>query len=349
MTNAGDGAGADTPVAAGGPASRTGSPAVTADLLTKRFGKFTAVDGLSFEVGEGEVFGLLGSNGAGKSTAIRMLCGLLAPSSGRGSVLGIDVATDPERVKRSIGYMTQRFSLYEDLTVGQNIEFYGGVYGLRGAGLRERSTWALDMAGLKGREGALTGALHGGWKQRLALACAVLHSPRVVFLDEPTGGVDPLSRRRFWRLIDEMAAGGITLIVTTHYLDEAEHCDGIALMHDGRLIALGTVGELKTVFAGRAVLEVECPRYLEAMEKLAGQDQILECSVFGTRLHVVVHEPEGARRRVREMLERDGNVPCSVERVVPSLEDVFIHYVEDASGRSRGNGASGQAGGNAAS
>ena len=213
---------------------------IEVEHLVKRFGAFTAVDDLSFSVEEGEVFGLLGSNGAGKSTAIRMLCALLTPTSGSARVLGLDVGRDAEKLKRRIGYMTQRFSLYEDLTVRQNLQFFGGVYGLHGRAFLERQDWALATAGLAGKEDLLTRSLPGGWKQRLALACSVLHRPRVVFLDEPTGGVDPLSRRRFWTLIDTMAGEGVTLIVTTHYLDEAERCDRIALMHAGRLVALGS-------------------------------------------------------------------------------------------------------------
>ena len=228
--------------------------------LSKRFGAFKAVDRVSLTGERGRDLRFPRRNGAGKSTTIRMLCGLLAPTSGRGLVLGIDVARDPEGVKRRIGYMSQRFSLYDDLTVGQNLRFFGGVYGLHGREAREREAWAVETAGLEGKEGRLTGELPGGWKQRLALACAVLHRPRVVFLDEPTSGVDPISRRRFWRLIDEMAAGGVTVFVTTHYLDEAEHCHRLALIHAGRLVALGTVSELKRVFAGNAVLEVMAPR-----------------------------------------------------------------------------------------
>ena len=298
--------------------------------LTKRFGAFVAVDRLSFEVTEGSVFGLLGSNGAGKSTAIRILCGLLSATWGEARVLGVDVLADPERVKRSIGYMTQRFSLYEDLTVRQNLRFFGGVYGLRGSELLAREAWAVEMAGLKGREDASTGSLSGGWKQRLALACSVLHRPRVLFLDEPTGGVDPLSRRRFWSLIDAMAGEGVTVVVTTHYLDEAEHCDRIALMHAGRLVALGSVPELKQVFVGRAVLEVICPDYAGAMAALEEAGWVHEVSAFGTRLHLVVDDLPGVRARVLEHLARAGNVPATVERIVPSLEDVFIHSVEVA-------------------
>ena len=304
--------------------------------LSKRFGAFRAVDGISLTVAEGEIFGFLGANGAGKSTTIRMLCGLLRPSSGAARVLGIDVAKDPEGVKRRIGYMSQRFSLYDDLTVAQNLRFFGGVYGLHGHEAREREAWALRMADLDGKRDRLTGELPGGWKQRLALACAVLHEPRVVFLDEPTSGVDPISRRRFWRLIDEMAGAGVTVFVTTHYLDEAEYCHRLALIHAGRLVALGTVSELKQVFAGDAVLEVIAPRPGEALEAIGLQPWALETSVFGTRVHVIVKDAEEGRRRIEELLSTQGNPPTAVERILPSLEDVFIHHVEEAeAGRQR--------------
>ena len=305
-------------------------PVIEVAGLIKRFGDFTSVDQVSFTVGRGEVFGLLGSNGAGKSTTIRMLCGLLRPTAGSARVLGIDVAADPERVKRHIGYMTQRFSLYDDLPVAQNLRFFGGIYGLRGAALSAREAWALRMADLTGQGSLLTGSLSAGWKQRLALGCALLHEPEIVFLDEPTGSVDPLSRRRFWSLIDDLARSGVTIIVTTHYLDEAERCDRIALMHNGRIVALGTVGELKEVFAGRALLEVTCPRYLEALERLENAPGVLEVALFATRLHVVVADADvdDAGRRIADALTRDGNQPFAVERIVPSLEDVFIHCIE---------------------
>jgi ABC-2 type transport system ATP-binding protein len=298
--------------------------------LSRRFGAFKAVDRVSLSVEAGEIFGFLGANGAGKSTTIRMLCGLLRPTSGTGLVLGIDVGKQPEEVKKRIGYMSQRFSLYDDLTVLQNLRFFGGVYGLRGATAREREAWALHMSGLEGSEHRFTGELPGGWKQRLALACAVLHRPRVVFLDEPTSGVDPISRRRFWRLIDEMAADGVTVFVTTHYLDEAEYCGRLALIHAGRLVALGTVSALKEVFAGRAVLEIVAPRVSEALEAVAAQPWALETSVFGTRIHVVVADAAESRRRIGELLAADDNPPSSIERILPSLEDVFIHHVEAA-------------------
>ena len=303
-------------------------PAIELDELTKRFGAFTAVDRMSMRVDSGEIFGFLGANGAGKSTVIRMLCGLLAPTAGTGLVLGIDVARDPEGVKRSIGYMSQRFSLYDDLSVLQNLRFFGGVYGLRGARARDREPWAIQMADLTGKEHRLTGELPAGWKQRLALACAVLHEPRVLFLDEPTSGVDPISRRRFWTLIDEMSDQGVTVFVTTHYLDEAEYCHRLALIHAGRLVALGTVSELKEVFSGRAVLEVSAPRLTEDLELIDEQGWAIETSVFGTRLHVVVHDADTGRREIASLLDACDNSATSIVRIVPSLEDVFIHHVE---------------------
>jgi ABC-2 type transport system ATP-binding protein len=302
--------------------------AVDIQHLTKRFGAFVAVDDVSFAVEEGEIFGFLGANGAGKSTTIRMLCGLLRPSSGAASILGIDVGRDPEEVKRRIGYMSQRFSLYDDLTVSQNLRFFGGIYGLSGALAREREAWALDMAALVGQEHRLARELAGGWKQRLALACAVLHRPRVLFLDEPTSGVDPISRRLFWRLIDSMSADGVTVFVTTHYLDEAEYCHRLALIHAGRLISLGTVSEMKAIFGQCAVLEVMAPRVAEALEALSRAPWVLETSIFGRRLHAVVREGEDGRRRTLALLEAQGNVPAQADCIVPSIEDVFIHHVE---------------------
>jgi ABC-2 type transport system ATP-binding protein len=304
------------------------APPVVARDVVKRFGRFTAVDHVSLEVQPGEIFGLLGSNGAGKTTLIRILCGLLSPTSGDARVLGADVARQPEQVRRGIGYMTQRFSLYADLTVMQNLRFFGGVYGLDRDRQREREAWAIDMAELSGLEHRLTGDLPGGFKQRLALACAMLHEPRVVFLDEPTGGVDPLSRRRFWSLIDSLAEQGVTLIVTTHYLDEAEHCHRLALMHAGRIAAQGTVSELKDVFADRPVLEVACPSCLAALDVLQNEPYVHEASVFGARLHLVVEDAERDARRIRETLERAGGRADTIQPIVPSLEDVFIHHIE---------------------
>src|SRR6188472_1880025 len=228
--------------------------------LTRKFGDFTAVDDVSFDVARGEIFGFLGSNGAGKSTTIRMLCGLLRPTSGTAIVGGIDVSSDPEGVKRRIGYMSQRFSLYELLTVDQNIRFFGGVYGLTPERLETRRAFVIEMAGLRGREHSLARDLAGGWRQRLALGCAILREPAILVLDEPTGGVDPLSRRQFWRLIDTLSQSGVTVLVTTHYLDEAERCHRVALIHAGKLAAIGTTTEVKQIFAGRPILEIRADR-----------------------------------------------------------------------------------------
>jgi len=298
--------------------------------LTRRFGKFTAVDNLSLAVREGEIYGFLGSNGAGKTTAIRIMCGLLPPTEGDVEVLGFDVREHPEEIKKRIGYMSQRFSLYEELTVCQNLRFFGGVYGLRGENLQDRMAWAIDMTELEGKQDRQTLGLPGGWKQRLALACAVLHKPPILFLDEPTSGVDPISRRRFWQLIDQMAADGTTVFVTTHYLDEAEQCDRLALMHAGKLLAEGDVAKLKQVFDDRTVLEVECPDIVAALELLGRQDWVLETSVFGTRLHVIIRKDAGDTRRVADLLAHNDNASTLIDRVSPSLEDVFIHHVETA-------------------
>src|SRR5919204_924236 len=256
--------------------------------LTRRFGDFVAVDHLTFDVHQGEIFGFLGANGAGKSTTIRMLCGLLKPTSGTASVGGVDVGADPEGVKTRIGYMSQRFSLYERLTVNQNVRFFGGVYGLAGDHLEKRRRFAIEMAGLEGRENVRTSELAGGWRQRLALGCAILHEPPIVFLDEPTGGVDPLSRRHFWALINRLSEAGVTVLVTTHYLDEAEHCHRIAIIHAGRLAALGTTDELKRIFEGRQLVEIHASNPVEAMRLLDHMTEVEKTSVFGTAVHAVL-------------------------------------------------------------
>jgi len=297
--------------------------------LTKKFGGFTAVDGVSFEVGRGSIFGFLGANGAGKSTTIRMLCGLLDPTAGTATVGGFDVGREPERVKRVIGYMSQKFSLYEDLTVVENIRFFGRVYGLAKKSIDARLPWVLGMAGLKGRERSLTRTLSVGWKQRLALGCAVLHEPEIVFLDEPTGGVDPASRRRFWELINELSERKVTVFVTTHYLDEAEYCNDIRLIHAGRIVAGGSPRELKDKVIRNPILEVATDRAVDALEVLQKEPWVLETSIFGTSLHVSVADEEEGRRLVRERLAREGIVTQRVDRIIPSLEDVFIHKIEE--------------------
>jgi len=302
--------------------------------LSRRFGDFVAVDHLSFQVKPGEIFGFLGANGAGKSTTIRMLCGLLRPTSGTALVGGVDVAVDPEAVKRRIGYMSQRFSLYELLTVDQNIRFFGGIYGLTGDRYAARRQFVLDMAGLQGREATLTRDLPGGWRQRLALGCAILHEPPIVFLDEPTGGVDPLSRRRFWDLIDRMSDAGITVLVTTHYLDEAEHCHRIAIIQAGRLAALGTATELKQVFRDRPIIEVQAAHPVAAMAALDALDDVEKTSLFGTSLHVVLRHPDDAEQVIARALHQAGIEIRALSRVSPSLEDVFLDVVERSEGAS---------------
>ncbi len=300
--------------------------------LTKTFGDFTAVDAVSFDVPRGAIFGFLGANGAGKSTTIRMLCGLLEPTSGAATVGGFDVGREPDKVKRVIGYMSQKFSLYEDLTVVENIRFFGGIYGLTRKAVEGRLPWVLEMAGLRGRERSLTRTLSVGWKQRLALGCAVLHEPEIVFLDEPTGGVDPASRRRFWELINELSARHITVFVTTHYLDEAEYCNDIRLIHAGRIVAGGSPRALKEEVIRHPILEVATDRPVDALQSLRGEPWVSEISIFGMSLHVGVADEAEGRRLVGERLAREGIVPLRVDRIVPSLEDVFIRKIEEQTG-----------------
>jgi ABC-2 type transport system ATP-binding protein len=298
--------------------------------LTRTFGDFVAVNDVSFEVRAGEIFGFLGSNGAGKSTTIRMLCGLLRPTSGTALVGGIDVNRDPEGVKSRIGYMSQRFSLYEKLTVDQNITFFGGIYGLEPDRFARRRNFVLDMAGLRGRENTLTGALSAGWRQRLALGCAILHEPPIVFLDEPTGGVDPLSRRQFWKLIDELSRAGVAVLVTTHYLDEAEHCHRVAIIQAGRLAAHGTVNELKSIFASRPILEVRAAEAVAAMRALDAMPEVEKTSIFGTAVHAVLRSRDLTPAVIASRLEAQGIHPTSCSLVEPSLEDVFLDVAERA-------------------
>jgi len=302
-------------------------PAVTVRELTRRFGAFLAVDRVSFDVEHGEIFGFLGSNGAGKSTTIRMLCGLLKPSSGSATVGGIDVGRDPESVKRRIGYMSQRFSLYELLTVEENTNFFGGLYGLDNSRIAARREFVLEMAGLKGREKTLTRDLAGGWRQRLALGCSILHEPPILFLDEPTGGVDPVSRRQFWQLIDRLSGQGVTVFVTTHYLDEAEHCHRLALMHAGRIAALGAVAELKQVFSGRAVVEVRTSAPMAALRALDDLPTVEKTSPFGTALHVWLKPGIRDTGPLRKRLDELRLSAEPFEFVQPSLEDVFMDVV----------------------
>ena len=306
------------------------SHAIDVQNLTKVFGPFTAVDGLSFTVRQGEIFGFLGANGAGKSTTIRMLCGLLQSTSGSATVGGFDINTQTDALRKNIGYMSQRFSLYDDLTVEQNIRFFGGVYGLRGEKLTDRMNWVITMSGLKGREESLTRTLAGGFKQRLALGCAILHEPKIVFLDEPTGGVDPVSRRNFWELISRLSEQGVTILVTTHFLDEAEYCNDIILIEAGKLLATGSPVELKTQYIRSPILEVSQIDPVASLGKLTGLPWVEETSVFGSSLHVIVKDEKEGRVELARLLGEK----VRIDRIVPSLEDVFLYLL----GRSRGSG-----------
>jgi ABC-2 type transport system ATP-binding protein len=296
--------------------------------LERRFGDFAAVDRISFEVAPGEIFGFVGPNGSGKSTTIRVLTGLLLPTAGKAWVAGLDIWTRRAAIKSVIGYMSQRFSLYEDLTVAQNLDFYGGIYRVPKAARAERKRWALEMAGLAGRERALTGELAGGWRQRLALACAVLHEPPILFLDEPTSGVDPISRRTFWDLIHAMAHRGVTVLVTTHYMDEAEYCDRLALLHQGRIVAMGTPEELRRTHLDAELLEVAVDHPVAALERLGQEPGLREAALFGSVLHVSVPDAAAGAPAVRAALEGSGLRVERVERIAPSLEDVFVSLIE---------------------
>ncbi len=306
--------------------------AITVSNLTKVFGTFTAVDGISFEVSKGEIFGFLGPNGAGKSTTIRMLNGLLLPTSGEGSVAGLDIVRQSEQIKQNIGYMSQRFSLYEDLTAEENLTFFGGVYGLPAARLKERSREVLQMVGLLERRTELTRNLALGLRQRLALASAILHEPPILFLDEPTSGVDPISRRNFWDMIYAMAERGVTILVTTHYMDEAEFCDRLVLIYQGRLIAQGTPRELKGTVPEQ-IIAVYPDRLGEALEVVRQLPQVAEAAVFGDGLHVAAAQAQEAEAAVKEALAARGIAIRRLQQVEPSLEDAFISLIERAGDR----------------
>jgi ABC-2 type transport system ATP-binding protein len=301
---------------------------VKVENLTRTFGDFVAVDNISLSVKKGEVFGFLGPNGAGKSTTIKMLCGLLLPSSGSGTVGGYDIITQSEEIKKTIGYMSQKFSLYDDLTVEENINFFSGIYTVPEEQKKARKQWALDMAGLKDKKGAITKTLPGGFKQRLALGCAILHEPPILFLDEPTSGVDPISRRNFWKLIYEMSKTGTTVFVTTHYMDEADYCDRLALIYRGKIIAEGTPNELKLEHMTKDVLEIEVDRVVEAMIILNGNK--IETAVFGSLLHATVDNAEAGISGIRKLLGESNIAVRKLEKIVPSLEDVFVTLIETA-------------------
>lgn len=309
---------------------------IIVDGLVKRFGTFVAVDTVSFSVGRGEIMGFIGPNGAGKSTLIRVLCGLLRPSAGRALVAGIDVARDPEAVRQRIGYMSQKFSLYNDLSVVENLRFFGGIYGVTRADIAARLRFAVDMAGLAGRENALVATLAGGWKQRLALGAAILHLPAILFLDEPTSGVDPSSRRRFWDLIHALSEEGVSVLVSTHYMDEAEYCHRIALINRGRLIALGTPQELKQRSLGGELLALEGDRIGDAVAQLETAPGVQDVAMFGSALHALVDDAAARSPELLARLAAAGFAGVRIRRIEPSLEDSFVHLVGASSAQAGG-------------
>jgi len=302
--------------------------AVRVEKLEKKFGDFTAVDRISFEVKKGEIFGFLGPNGAGKSTTIRMLCGILTPTSGIGNVSGYDINRQQELIKQNIGYMSQKFSLYEDLTVEENIDFYSGIYKVPKKVRKEREDWIIKMAGIEAFRSHLTGTLSGGWKQRLALGCALIHEPKIIFLDEPTSGVDPIARNNFWKLIKEMAKQGITVFVTTHYMDEAQNCDRLAFIYRGDIIAIGTPEGLKAECMKEDVLKISVPNPEEWIEKLEKLESVKEVALFGTVLHGIVKDGRQATPAITKLFAQEGIKDYSIEKIKASLEDVFVSLIE---------------------
>ena len=312
------------------PTPNHNGPAIEVTGLTKKFGNFIAVNNISFEVPRGQIFGFLGPNGAGKTTTIRMLLGLLTPTTGAAKVIGFDVVKQSEAMRKRIGYMSQKFSLYNDLTVDENLNFYGGVYGVRGQKLRERKKYILQMAGLTGRERELTKNLSGGWKQRLALGVAIIHEPEVLFLDEPTAGVDPISRRAFWELIYELAEGGTTILVTTHYMDEAEHCQNLVFIQRGTLVATGSPEDIKIEHMRGDVVEIDCDDAGEAVPLLRDLQLFDEVALYGALIHVVTNNTAAHIPLIQKTLTDHGLTITSIERIAPSLEDVFISSAREA-------------------
>ena len=306
----------------------TNDIAVSVRDLEKKFGDFIAVNRINFDVAKGEIFGFLGPNGAGKSTTIRMLCGILSPTSGSGRVGGYDILKEQEKIKQNIGYMSQKFSLYEDLTVEENIDFYGGIYKIPSSRKRERKEWIMKMAGIETLRSSLTRTLSGGWKQRLALGCAIIHEPKIFFLDEPTSGVDPIARKNFWDLIKEMARKGVTVFVTTHYMDEAENCDRMALIYRGSIIAMGTPSELKTKYMRDDVLQINVPSPEGWIERLTALDGVKDAALFGISIHAVVSDAPRTQDAMKNMFENEKIKDYRINKIQASLEDVFVALIE---------------------
>jgi ABC-2 type transport system ATP-binding protein len=315
------------------PGVAMGDDAIVVTGLRKAFGDFVAVDGVDFKVKRGEIFGFLGPNGSGKTTTIRMLCGVIAPTSGGGTVMGYDVVDEPERVRENIGYMSQKFSLFQDLTVDENLKFYAGIYGLSDEKYQERRSYILKMADLEGRENELTGNLSVGWKQRLALGCATIHEPKLIFLDEPTSGVDPTARRQFWELLYELAHQGVTLFVTTHYMDEATHCNRLAFIYRGTIIAEGTPQEVKADLAADTILQITVDRGEEALAAVEELGAVEEAYMQGSLVHVNLGRRSAEDADLRTYLSGKGFTVGGIERVDPTLEDAFVHLVTQQGGR----------------
>jgi ABC-2 type transport system ATP-binding protein len=303
--------------------------AVSVQNLEKRFGTFVAVNKINFQVSKGEIFGFLGPNGAGKSTTIRMLCGIIAPTSGSGQVGGYDIIKEQYKIKEHIGYMSQKFSLYNDLTVEENINFYSGIYKIPKTEKKERFEEVVRAAGLEGMERKLTSTLAAGWKQRLALGCALLHKPKIIFLDEPTSGVDPITRANFWGIIKELANQGVTVFITTHYMDEAENCNRMVLIYHGTIIAMGTPQEMKSSSMKDEVLEITLPLAQGWLEKISQVKGVKEAALFGSNIHAVVYDSSQAIPAIEEFCAQENLNGFNVKKIIPSLEDVFVSLIEE--------------------
>jgi len=307
----------------------TDNIAVSVQSLEKKFGDFTAVNRINFEVNKGEIFGFLGPNGAGKSTTIRMLCGIISPTSGSGRVGGFDIIKEQHKIKENIGYMSQKFSLYNDLTVEENINFYSGIYKIPRKEKKERFAATIRTAGLEGMESSLTATLAGGWKQRLALGCALLHKPKIIFLDEPTSGVDPITRANFWGIIKQLAALGVTVFITTHYMDEAENTNRMVLIYRGTIIAQGSPQEMKTKYMKNEVLEIAITSPQDWLDRVAKIEGVKEAALFGATIHTVVYDSSKAIPAIKGFLQEEKAGEFSVNRILPSLEDVFVSSIEE--------------------
>lgn len=303
--------------------------AVSVSSLEKKFGQFTAVNRINFTVSQGEIFGFLGPNGAGKSTTIRMLCGIIPPTSGSGQVGGFDIIKEQYKIKEHIGYMSQRFSLYDDLTIEENINFYSGIYKIPRAERESRFQETIRMANLEGMENRLTSTLSGGWKQRLALGCALIHKPKIIFLDEPTSGVDPITRANFWGIIKQLTREGVTVFITTHYMDEAENCNRMVLIYHGTIIAQGSPQEMKIKCMKNEVLEIEISNSQSWLERVSKIEGVKESALFGATIHAVVYDSTKAIPAIRDYLEKEGATGFSVNKILPSLEDVFVSSIEN--------------------